>query len=152
MPVLNWESNIDFSYQVVDSLLDYMKHFGECQFEKYFEYKIQFEEFDVLLRMFVDGVYGNNIFDHKTKVNKKFKANTYLHSLQWRCYLMATGAQKFTYNLFELKEKGGLIDGISIDYLDLYPDDTMVTIVREYAYQCATFVLQHNIKKRIFTT
>lgn len=46
----------------------------------------------------IDGLDGA-IYDHK--LTKRFDAERYADSYQWRCYLTMFGAKKFVYNVFE---------------------------------------------------
>lgn len=52
----------------------------------------------------VDGLDYNVVHDHKT--TSRFVPDTLLDSYQWRFYLLASGADVFQWNVFEIKATG----------------------------------------------
>lgn len=52
----------------------------------------------------VDAIEGTRVDDHKT--TGYFEAERFLQSYQWRCYLLMFGAERFRWNIFEMKPAG----------------------------------------------
>lgn len=67
-------------------------------------YRIDAE--DVELVGVVDGLFGSMIEDHK--LSARFNIETYIDSIQWRCYLDMFQADSFRYNIFEAAERDGI--------------------------------------------
>lgn len=51
----------------------------------------------------LDGLTGNTVTDYKT--TEQFDGERYMESLQWRFYLDLSGADRFDYKVFQMKEK-----------------------------------------------
>lgn len=58
---------------------------------------------NVIMRMRLDQMLGKAVIDHKTS-DKEPKLDEFERSVQWKLYLMATGANMFIYNYFQIKE------------------------------------------------
>jgi hypothetical protein len=54
------------------------------------------------IRSRVDGIIGNWVMDHKASTY--FDAEKYFKKYAWRLYLSIFGADRFTWNIFEMKE------------------------------------------------
>lgn len=89
----------------------------------------------------VDGLDGG-IYDHK--LTERFDAENYANSYQWRCYLTMFGAQRFTYNVFEGREKDintWVIYGFHPLTFYAYPG--MADDVQREVNELAAFVAKH---------
>jgi hypothetical protein len=83
---------------------------------------------------------------HDYKLTKRFDAESYADSYQWRCYLLMFGAQRFVYDVFEGKESDDspsewLIVGFH--RFPLYAYQGMEADVRREVSEFAGFLVQH---------
>ena len=57
---------------------------------------------DLLVNGTLDGLTGKTVLDYKT--TEQFDGDRYMNSLQWRFYLDLSGADRFDYHVFQMKE------------------------------------------------
>lgn len=108
--------------------------------EVFIEHKIKVFDYDVLIRMKVDQVFGISATDHKTS-DKEPKHDDFENSLQWKIYLLATEAKIFTYNHFQYRRenrgKGNLV--IIRREFPLYPYAGMLNDVKGWIQRFIMF-------------
>lgn len=63
--------------------------------------ELHLPEIGVVMKLRVDGIRGTEI--HEIKTTSRIDAERYMHSLQWRCYLLAFHAMVVVYHLCRLK-------------------------------------------------
>lgn len=67
------------------------------------ELKLKIQGNDVIMRMRLDQMQGISVTDHKTS-DKEPKIDEFERSVQWKLYLLATGAKIFNYNHIQYKK------------------------------------------------
>lgn len=67
------------------------------------EIKLRKQYGDLTVSGTLDGLCGNTVTDYKT--TEQFDGERYMESLQWRFYLDLSGADRFDYQVFQMKEK-----------------------------------------------
>ena len=112
------------------------------------EYPIQTAYGESVLVAKADKVNGLEITDYKTTTS--FDAEKYLASVQWKIYCLAFGATRFTYRVFEIKEKAGEPHHIRDSHeLPCTPYPGMAEEVRELAEDFISFCLAHGFERAI---
>jgi hypothetical protein len=91
----------------------------------------------------VDAIKINEIFDHK--LTSRADAESYIDSVQWRCYLDWFDCDKFTYNLFQCYKPANQDVYLIKSFLPVsfYRYDNMEADVREIASSFINFVKNH---------
>jgi hypothetical protein len=83
----------------------------------------------------LDQISGTRINENKT-TTKYFDFDKYAPSCQWRFYLDIFGADAFTYNVFEIREKFGEYSLGNVESFNLFPYEAMhqdcLTLVRQF--------------------
>lgn len=64
--------------------------------------ELHLPEIGVVMKLRVDGIRGTEI--HEIKTTSRIDLDKYMHSLQWRCYLLAFKAMVVVYHLCKLRE------------------------------------------------
>jgi hypothetical protein len=68
---------------------------------------------DIVVSGQVDAIEGGTIYDHKT--TERFDAEKYLESWQHRFYLDIFGADRFVWNVWEMKHLGEIANDLEAD-------------------------------------
>jgi hypothetical protein len=71
---------------------------------------IKVDHHEVIFRMRIDGMLGNQVHENKTRAGK-FEPDFYYRSLQWRTYLMSMSTPMVQYNVFTYKEPAPMKEG-----------------------------------------
>jgi hypothetical protein len=96
----------------------------------------------VLLRGRIDGRdAGGTVVDYK--LTGRFDAERYGRSLQWRAYLLMTGARRFRYLAFENRRKDTDVWIYGVHPLDFWPYPEMARDVHQRVCELAEFVVRH---------
>lgn len=94
----------------------------------------------------VDGIDGA-IYDHK--LTKRFDAERYADSYQWRCYLVMFFAQKFVYNVFEgEQDETGDYNIWGFHSLTFYAYESMRADVLREVGELAELIAEHIPERR----
>lgn len=95
---------IQFLPDLIEPIYKYRSQYPKLIHEAKF-YKEYLLPEPVLVSGKADGLFGNEIHEHKTTTNGDY--DKYCHSMQWRYYFdLLPGAQKVIYNVFEFNNYG----------------------------------------------
>lgn len=87
-------------------------------------YRVELGGLTVVLRGIIDAIEGATVVDWKATTKPKIEK--YFDCYQWRCYLAATGYDRFRYDVFELGPKRSAVPSFLEDVhplaLHRYPD------------------------------
>jgi len=75
------------------------------------------DRYEIEFRMRFDGIEGDCLHEHKTS-SRPMNYGFFESSMQWRCYLIGSEAQRITYHVFSYKEPTE-----SRDYREITPSD-----------------------------
>lgn len=88
-----------------------------------------------------DGRDGSTVYDHK--LTGRFDAERYGDSMQWRAYLLLTGARRFRYYCYEQKTQGRDVTIHTVHPLDFWRYPEMEADVSKRVSELAEFVVRH---------
>lgn len=86
-------------------------------------------QYIIKMRMRYDAMIGNILKEHKTTSRPDADYEFFQRSCQWRIYLMATGAERVTYERFLIREYVGKPKVIVQNSFHMFPDDQMIGYV-----------------------
>lgn len=101
---------------------------------------------EVTINMRIDGMEGLTIHENKTGKND-LDFDFFEASFQWKCYLLATLANKVEYNVFSYYEPNTRREEYEVfhDFMVLYPYPTMESDLKEGIRQLIEFCRVHDL-------
>lgn len=144
---------IEFSWQELQAAEKYRSDYPGAIFEVNHEYKFPCAGHIIHMNMFIDTMWGNEIHDHKTTdkppggVGNSI-VDSYHRSLQWKIYMVATGASLFRYNIFQFTFKNEFRDVEKFSFY-LPPEKDMFQQMKETADMYIRFCKDKNLMKYI---
>jgi hypothetical protein len=140
-----------FTEPQVEPVIYFREKYPRMVYETIHYYPLEVGGKEICLGMIIDGLNGLEVHEQKT-VEGEFNFTNYARSLQWKIYLLATGANLIQYNVFEYK-RDKLSEEILIKYkpFKLYPyaemEGDVMGYVSGFLNFCESMGLTEYLKK-----
>jgi len=100
------EGEVVLPYSAIEPAVIFRKNHPSMVYETPVSFTVCLNGFEVRFKMRIDGIEGNVI--HEQKTGKRFSGYEFFEkSLQWKLYILATGANQAQYNIFTWKQLSG---------------------------------------------
>jgi len=91
-----------FTSEEVSSIERYKDNYADIVTEIPFTWKFNWVQYNVSIPIKIDSMIGLEIHKNEYKiVERETKLSLYENSIIWKIWLLATGAEKFQYNIYE---------------------------------------------------
>lgn len=115
------------------------------------EWALRVNGVQVLMPMRIDGALGLHIHEQKTTRLRSY-IDGYTNSLQWKIYLLSTGAQRVQYNVFYIEEPADFETPprIFYDNFQLFPTPTLMGDIQSTLVSYLEFVENRDLHQFVY--